>query len=58
MHIEIKLYYYIMNECKHWACNLKNNTCNGCGKAICPNCLQEPSYCKCDNKENCCKISD
>ena len=47
-----------MNECKHWACNLKNNTCNGCGKAICPNCLQEPSYCRCDNKENCCKDSN
>ena len=35
-----------MNECKHWTCNLKKNTCNGWGKAICPNCLQEPSYCK------------
>jgi|GEM_PF-5690263 len=20
-----------MSECKHWACNLKNNTCIGCG---------------------------
>lgn len=46
-----------MNGCKHWACNLKNNTYIGCGKVICPNCLQEPSYCRCGNKENCCKIS-
>jgi hypothetical protein len=45
-----------MNECKHWACNLKNNTCIGCGTIICPNCLQEPFDCKCENKDNCCKI--
>jgi hypothetical protein len=40
-----------MNECKHWACNLKKNTCIGCGTVICRICLQEPSYCKCENKE-------
>ena len=27
-----------MNECKHWACNLKNNTCIGCITVICPLC--------------------
>jgi hypothetical protein len=48
----------IMNECKHWGCNLKNNTCIGCGNVICPICLQEPSDCRCENKDNCCKISD
>jgi len=41
---------------KHWVCNLKNNTCIGCGTIICPICLQEPFDCKCENKDNCCKI--
>jgi hypothetical protein len=31
----------IMIECKHWACNLKNNTCIGCGAVICSICLKE-----------------
>ena len=31
-----------MNDCKHWACNLKDNTCIDCGTVICPNFLQEP----------------
>ena len=44
-----------MNDCKHWACNLRTNTWIGCGNAICPNCLLEPSECRCDNKDNCCK---
>ena len=47
-----------MNECKHWACNLKDNTCISCGTFICPICLQESLDCKCENKDNCCKISD
>lgn len=46
----------IMNQCKHWACNLKNKSCVGCGIIICPNCLREPSDCRCDNKDNCCKV--
>ena len=47
-----------MNEYKHWAYNLKNNTCIGCGNVMCPNCLQEQSYCRYDNKDDCCQISD
>ena len=46
-----------MNKCKHWACNLKNNTCVGCGNVICSFCLQEPSDCRYANKDNCCNIS-
>jgi hypothetical protein len=46
-----------MSECKHWACNLRNNTCIGCGTTICPNCLEEPPDCRCDNKyDDCCKV--
>ena len=47
-----------MSECKHWACNLKNNTCIEYGNVICSICLQEQTDCKCENKDNCCKISD
>ena len=47
-----------MNECKHWGCNLKDNTCTGCGTLIFPICLQKPSDCKCENKDVCCKVSD
>jgi hypothetical protein len=47
-----------MNECKHWACNLKGNTCIGCGTVIYQICLKETSDCKCENKDNYCKISD
>ena len=47
-----------MNECKHWACNLKDNTCIGCGTVVCPICLKETSDCKCENKDNYCKISE
>ena len=43
-----------MTSCKHWGCNKVNNTCIGCGSVICPNCLQEPNKCECDNKEECC----
>jgi hypothetical protein len=45
-----------MNECKHWACNLKDSICIGSGNVICPTCLQEPSSSRCENKDNCCKI--
>ena len=45
-----------MNECKHWAYKLKDNTCIGCGTIVCPTCFKEPSDCKCENKDNCCKI--
>ncbi|MDR4512090.1 MAG: hypothetical protein MRJ93_10355 [Nitrososphaeraceae archaeon] len=47
----------IMNECKHWGCNLKNNTCIGCGTVICQLCLKEPFDCKCEKQDNCCDIS-
>ena len=47
-----------MNECKHWAYNLKDNTCIGCGTVVCPICMQEPFDCKCENKDNCCKMYD
>lgn len=44
---------------KHWAFNLKNNTCIGCGNVICPFCLKEPpSDCRCENKDNYYKTSD
>lgn len=46
-----------MNECKHWDCNLKNNSCIGSGTVICPLCLKEPLNCKYENKDNCCDIS-
>ena len=45
-----------MNECKYWECNLKDKTCIGYGTVVCPICLQEPSKCKCENKDNCFKI--
>jgi hypothetical protein len=41
-----------MNECKHSACNLKNNTCTGSGTVICPISLKEPLDCRCENKDN------
>ncbi len=36
-----------MNKCEHWACNLKNNTCIGCGYYHMSLYLQEPIDCKC-----------
>ena len=45
-----------MNKCKHWACDLKTNTCIGCGNVICPICLKEPTHCNCENREDCCNI--
>lgn len=42
------------DQCKHWGCNIKNNTCIGCGIIICSSCLKEPSQCKCENKDTCC----
>ena len=46
-----------MNKCKHWACNLKNNTCVGCGNVICSFCFHEASDSRYANKDNCCNIS-
>ena len=43
-----------MVECKHWACNLADGTCVGCGATICRTCLKEPDLCKCENRHDCC----
>jgi hypothetical protein len=43
-----------MNNCNHWACNMSNNRCVGCGTTICPLCLQEPENCKCEDRKDCC----
>lgn len=44
------------NRCNHWGCNKQNNTCVGCGSVICPKCLEVPNDCKCENKDDCCKV--
>ena len=43
-----------IKTCKHWACNVSNSTCVGCGVVVCTCCLQEPHNCKCEGKESCC----
>ena len=42
-------------SCRHWACNVSDGTCVGCGIRICPLCLKEPDSCRCENKHECCK---
>lgn len=45
----------LLAACKHWACNLSDSTCVGCGVRICPQCLKEPEFCRCENKDECCE---
>ena len=42
------------DSCKHWACNAHTKRCVGCGVKVCPNCLKEPTDCKCENNDICC----
>ncbi len=30
-----------VDNCKHWGCILKNNTCSGCGAVMCRFCMKE-----------------
>jgi hypothetical protein len=49
--------HYIFNmSCRHWGCNLSDDTCVGCGIRVCRSCLKEPIHCRCENKHECCKV--
>jgi hypothetical protein len=40
-----------VDNCKHWGCILKNNTCSGCSAVMCRFCLKEPTNCTSDKRE-------